>query len=147
MQTYTYLKYICVITQAEYLLIDMDTLKLVEFSKIQDIDKFSVREKKQGIYKYVRLEPIIKSTKGLWSISENQFNTDGKVFERNIVVKTKNYQITLTLSYMTDCTDKNNIDRNNIDFKIQGKKELSKENYTGALICQGQNIVKNILTE
>ena len=147
MQTYTYIKYVSFITNDSFMIIDIDTLEPVKFTNCEDLDTFQLKEIDVSKHKNIELGQITENTKGLWSVSKNDYCADGKVYERAVNIKTKNYYVELILSYIIDCTKRNNIDRNNMRIKIKGKKEISVENYIGALICEGNNLIQNILSE
>jgi len=135
MLDYTYLRYIAVLYKNERLIIDLETLNPVEYTNDIDVENNDLPEveikKIQETYKEIKLSEIYENKNGLKSAIFNRFVKIGKTLSRDIMIKSTDCVVNLTLS-----VDKDNDDRNGFELKINGTRELNQINYKGINIIK-----------
>lgn len=145
LKSYTYMRYLSIINGKESIVIDMESLKCVEYTNDIDVDSFLLKEINDTYVKTIKIGEIVESDKGLWSITHNKYIHDGKTYERTIYVVNDDCCLELVLSMTVDINDKNNVDKNNISVKLKGNRELNEDNYIGALISQKECQISGLM--
>ena len=141
MECQTYMRYVCLLFREERLIIDCETLDIVEFTNHSEVftcqlPSLITKSKNGNVFE---LEPIFEYEKGLYNHNTKGFEKVGQTFARRIrITQSKDCKIQLTI-----CSNTKSADRNNLDFHLQGTRELSSKIYRGALI---QNSPSNRLS-
>jgi autotransporter-associated beta strand protein len=133
MGTYTYFRYISIILENEYIVIDMENLEMMDYTTDDDVNKFNLKKVDKFIeYKNINIGPITTDTKGLYIIQNNTYLTEGITYSRKIKIFAYDHTVELFLSY-----NHNSNNRNNVTINIIGNKSIY--NYSGSLIEKSDN--------
>jgi hypothetical protein len=133
MLNYTFMRYIAILYNNERLIIDFETLDEVEYTNDIDVENNELPKiETQERFGKIELSKIYENEDGILSITHKKYVKSGKTLSRNITIKSSDCIVKLILS-----VDKYNPDRNSVEIKINGTRELNSENYKGTNISKG----------
>jgi hypothetical protein len=143
MEKYTFFRYISIMCGNEKIIIDMETLDLVNYTNKDDVNNFNLQQISEKLeFNNIIVENIQESKMGLYSVPNKVYNKGGNTMSRKIIVKNDDCTVELIFS-----VNKGNEDRNSISLKINGKRKLKPSNYYGALISNCMCKVESLMFE
>jgi hypothetical protein len=141
MTKFTFFRYLSFICGDEKLVIDMETLKTVEYTSENDVDAFNLKQIDET-YKFnsIHVGDIVNYDNGLYSVAQKRYKKERDTITRKIIVENSDCYVEVILA-----SNLNIDDRNSISLKVNSKRKMCTENFNGALIKNCKSRISKLI--